>query len=55
MGDDKAILETTTTIRQEIHKPHPIHFRSCLEIRNLPRRGPNCVLPRCDGGENCVV
>nr|VFJ99108.1 MAG: hypothetical protein BECKH772A_GA0070896_101546 [Candidatus Kentron sp. H]VFJ99285.1 MAG: hypothetical protein BECKH772B_GA0070898_101553 [Candidatus Kentron sp. H] len=26
-------------------------LRSCLEIRNLPRRRPNCALPRCDGGE----
>nr|VFJ97034.1 MAG: hypothetical protein BECKH772B_GA0070898_101035 [Candidatus Kentron sp. H]VFK02769.1 MAG: hypothetical protein BECKH772C_GA0070978_101025 [Candidatus Kentron sp. H] len=26
-------------------------LRSCLEIRNLLRQRPNCVLPRCDGGE----
>nr|VFJ50624.1 MAG: hypothetical protein BECKDK2373B_GA0170837_10304 [Candidatus Kentron sp. DK] len=30
-------------------------FRSCLDIRNLLRRRPNCALLRCDGGENCVM
>nr|VFJ43007.1 MAG: hypothetical protein BECKDK2373C_GA0170839_100322 [Candidatus Kentron sp. DK] len=32
-----------------------LSLRSCLEIRNLLRRCPNCALLRCDRGENCVM
>ena len=44
-----AASYVVTVVGRDIGPSRPI--RSCLEIRNLPQRRPNCVLPRCDGGE----